>query len=88
MFSMLFALLAAGPSSPGAVPLTPSTNVTSLAIPHSIAFNLFKQQMTALRQDALDQTAQDGGTLTAQHKQDIQSRIDHIEKIYHDRTTP
>lgn len=91
MLAILMSLLAANSGGGGAaVPANPPYNEPpaysrGYPVPNPIAFDIYKTQMLALRRDALAEQKQDGGKLTPQHKQDIQYRIDHIEKVFHQR---
>lgn len=55
------------------------------AMPPAIALNLYKGQMVALREEALEQRRQDGGQLSDESRAAIQRRIDHIERTYRRR---
>lgn len=62
-----------------------SPYVYSSPIPRTVAFKLYKQQMTSLRAEALAQQAAEGGTLSSDSKAKFQRRIDHIERVYRER---
>ena len=63
-----------------------STMITGPAGPPSRtdrAFTLLRSQIIALRQEAIALQARDGGTLTAEHRDAIQERIDAAYQRYY-----
>ncbi len=62
-----------------------SAFVRSVKMPRTVAFKLYKTQMLQLRSEALAQQTADGGTLSTDHRDAIQRRINHIEHAYHTR---
>lgn len=54
-------------------------------MPRTIALEVYKEQMMALRAAALEQQAADGGVLSQAKRQKFQRRIDHIERIFRQR---
>lgn len=50
--------------------------------PMALINKRYLDRMTVIRQDALDLRAKDGGTLTEEHRAEIQVRIDKVEASY------
>lgn len=51
--------------------------------PRSVGADIaHRDRLAALRKDALDQQARDGGTLTIEHRAELQRRLDAIEVRY------
>jgi len=73
-------LLAAASSAQAEVP--PPAYMGATPMPRTAAFNVYKTNMLALREEALKQQAADGGALSAEHRAAFQRRIDHVEAVY------
>jgi len=62
------------------------TVATSSGASREAANVRFMRDMETLRKDGLAQQAQDGGTLTPEHRAELQARLDRINATYRDRT--
>jgi hypothetical protein len=63
------------------------TVATSYGAARGAANLRFMRDMEALRKEGLAQQALDGGTLTPEHRAELQARLDRINAVYQARTS-